>query len=74
MSFVISYLIIFSLMEEWKNITLMAEQQNNMLLQDVCFIIEHGCQQAYANVRQIAISTYWKQTQNGTGNITHTEG
>ena len=37
----------------------MAEQQNNVLFQDVCSIIEQGRQQAYANVGQIVIYTYW---------------
>ena len=46
-------------MEENKNITIMAEQQNNVLFQDVCSIIEQGRQQAYANVGQIVIFTYW---------------
>jgi len=46
-------------MEENKNITTMAEQQNDVLFQDVCTIIEQGRQQAYANVGQIVIYTYW---------------
>ena len=46
-------------MEENKNITTLAEQQNDVLFQDVCTIIEQGRQQAYANVGQIVIYTYW---------------
>ena len=46
-------------MEENKNITTLDEQQNKVLFQDVCSIIEQGRQQAYANVGQIVIYTYW---------------
>ncbi len=42
-----------------KDITRKEEQLNNVLFQDVCSIIERGRQQAYANVGQIAIATYW---------------
>ena len=46
-------------MEENKNIAIKVEQQEKVLFQDVCSIIEQGRQQAYANVGQIAIYTYW---------------
>ncbi|MBQ7420357.1 MAG: DUF1016 family protein [Prevotella sp.] len=46
-------------MEENKNIAIKVEQQEKVLFQDVCSIIEQGRQQAYANVGQIAIFTYW---------------
>jgi predicted nuclease of restriction endonuclease-like (RecB) superfamily len=34
-------------------------QQKTLLFHDVCSIIEHGRQQAYENVSQIVIATYW---------------
>ena len=46
-------------MEEDKNITVKVEQQEKVLFQDVCSIIEQGRQQAYANVGHIVIATYW---------------
>lgn len=46
-------------MEENKKIAIRVEQQGNVLFQDVCSIIEQGRRQAYANVGQIAIYTYW---------------
>lgn len=35
------------------------DQQEKLLFQDVCSIIEHGRQQAYGSVNHIAIATYW---------------
>lgn len=46
-------------MEDNKNIATRVEQQEKVLFHDVCSIIEQGRQQAYANVGQIAILTYW---------------
>ena len=46
-------------MEEDKNMTVKVEQQEKVLFQDVCSIIEQGRQQAYANVSHIVIATYW---------------
>ena len=46
-------------MEEIKNDMVMNGQQETVLFQDVCSIIEHGRQQAYSNVSQIAIATFW---------------
>lgn len=46
-------------MEEIKNDMVMNGQQETVLFQDVCSIIEHGRQQAYGNVSQIAIATFW---------------
>ncbi len=46
-------------MEENTDIIPKVNQQEKMLFQDVCSIIEQGRQQAYANVGQIAIATYW---------------
>ena len=45
-------------MEENKNV-IETGQQKDVLFQDVCSIIEKGRHQAYANVGQIAIFTYW---------------
>ena len=46
-------------MEEDKDIIIKVDQQEKVLFRDVCSIIEQGRQQAYANVSQIAIATYW---------------
>ncbi|MBQ9678884.1 MAG: DUF1016 family protein [Prevotella sp.] len=46
-------------MEEDRNTAIRVEQQEKVLFQDVCSIIEQGRQQAYASVGQIAIFTYW---------------
>ncbi len=46
-------------MEENTDIIAKVNQQEKMLFQDVCSIIEQGRQKAYANVGQIAIATYW---------------
>ena len=46
-------------MEEIKNDMVMNGQQETVLFQDVCSIIEHGRQQAYGSVSHIAIATYW---------------
>lgn len=46
-------------MEENKKIIIKVEQQEKKLFSDVCSIIDKGRQQAYANVGQIAIATYW---------------
>ena len=46
-------------MEEDKDKIIKLDQQEKMLFRDVCSIIEQGRQQAYANVSQIAIATYW---------------
>lgn len=46
-------------MEEDKNMTVKVEQQEKVLFQDVCSIIEQGRQQAYANISHIVIATYW---------------
>ncbi len=46
-------------MEENKDIIIEENQQEKMLFQDVCSIIEQGRHQAYANISQIAIATFW---------------
>ena len=46
-------------MEEDKDKIIKLDQQEKVLFRDVCSIIEQGSQQAYANVNQIAIATYW---------------
>lgn len=46
-------------MEEDKDKIIKVDQQEKVLFRDVCSIIEQGRQQAYANVNQIAIATYW---------------
>ena len=46
-------------MEEDKDKIIKVDQQEKVLFRDVCSIIEQGRQQAYANVSQIAIATYW---------------
>ena len=46
-------------MEEDKDKIIKLDQQEKVLFRDVCSIIEQGRQQAYANVSQIAIATYW---------------
>ena len=46
-------------MEDIKNDMVMNGQQETVLFQDVCSIIEHGRQQAYGSVSQIAIATFW---------------
>ena len=46
-------------MADIKDITINTGKQDHVLFQDVCSIIEHGRQQAYGSVSQIAIATYW---------------
>ncbi len=46
-------------MEEYNKRIIKVEQHEKMLFQDVCSIIEQSRQQAYANVGQIVIATYW---------------
>ena len=46
-------------MEEKNKDMVIDGQQETLLFQDVCSIIEHGRQQAYGNVSQIAIATFW---------------
>ena len=45
-------------MADIKDITINTGKQDHVLFQDVCSIIEHGRQQAYGSVSQIAIATY----------------
>ena len=45
-------------MADIKDITINTGKQDYVLFQDVCSIIEHGRQQAYGSVSQIAIATY----------------
>jgi predicted nuclease of restriction endonuclease-like (RecB) superfamily len=46
-------------MEEKNKDIVIEGQQDTLLFQDVCSIIEHGRQQAYGSVSQITIATYW---------------
>ena len=46
-------------MEEKNKDIVIDGQQETLLFQDVCSIIEHGRQQAYGSVSHIAIATYW---------------
>ena len=46
-------------MEERNKDIVIDGQQETLLFQDVCSIIEHGRQQAYGSVSHIAIATYW---------------
>lgn len=46
-------------MEEKNKDIVIDGQQETLLFQDVCTIIERGRQQAYGSVSQIAIATYW---------------
>lgn len=46
-------------MEEKNKDIVIDGQQETLLYQDVCSIIEHGRQQAYGSVSHIAIATYW---------------
>ena len=46
-------------MEEKNKDIVIDGQQETLLFQDVCTIIERGRQQAYGSVSHIAIATYW---------------
>ena len=47
------------LMEENKNTTILAEQQNNVLFQDACQIIEQAQESAYRQVNETLIKRNW---------------
>lgn len=49
----------FSFMEENKNMTIMAEQQNNVLFQDACLIIDQAQAYAYRLVNETLIKRNW---------------
>ena len=49
----------FSFMEENKDITIKAEQQNNVLFQDVCLIIDQAQAYAYRLVNETLIKRNW---------------
>ena len=46
-------------MEENKNTTILAEQQNNVLFQDACQIIEQAQESAYRQVNETLIKRNW---------------